>query len=150
MAVVRIDDLSECSWTSHAIEGRCAGRGERRIVQMKRMHRIGRVKHVGDSHRPCWTVRMRAENGDRTLSKTQERLLHTLCPQAAGQAFEGKALAKSAQVDTHSLALEADGMSGFIEVEALESGLPAGFLDGLPGWFLSATEMFTPEMMQGP
>jgi len=29
-------------------------------------------------------------------------------------------------------------MSDLIEVEALESGLKAGLLYGLPGWFLSA------------
>jgi hypothetical protein len=71
-------------------------------------------------------------------------------PEAAGQTFECIALAESAQVDAHSLSLEADGMSGLIEVEAFESSLTAGFLYSLPGWFLSAAEMFTPKTIQGP
>ena len=81
---------------------------------------------------------MRAENGDRTLSKTQERLLDSLRTQAAGQTFNCKTLAESTQVDTHSFTLKADCMSKLIEMKALESGLKAGLLDGLRGWLLSA------------
>src|ERR1035437_3032141 len=39
-AAMRRNDLSESLWTSHAIQGRGAGRGERSILQLKRVHRI--------------------------------------------------------------------------------------------------------------
>ena len=46
---------------------------------------FGWLKHVGDSHRPRRAVRMRAEDGDGALSKTQERPLHTLARRLAAK-----------------------------------------------------------------
>ena len=72
---------------------------------------------------------MRAQHRDRAFAKAENRSLHSSNSQICGDVFKRIALAESAQIDAHFLALESYRSRRRIELKAVKSCLSKCLFD---------------------